>query len=388
MSSERFPQGFLLLCLMGAFAIFSSTMSKSPTLSLFAQYLGANDLEIGLIAAASTVTGIFTNIIAGSLSDIYGRRRLLIASSLVFATAPFLYLPVTNTWQLTLIRIYHGVATATFMPVALASIADLFPSQRGRTMSLFSSSTMIGRLLAPTVAGFLIGISFSHFAPFQLLYLICGVSGIIALLAAVRLKVRSRRELVLKRNVISGFKSVIENHRILMTSSAEAVTYFGIGAVETFLPIYAVLLGFKSWEVGLMLSLQLLTITLSKPLMGTLSDQYGRRGPIFLGLIISAVSMIVIPFCRSFFALLALMIINGLGISSTTSSTSPLISDLSSTSSFGSAMGTLETIKDVGHASGPIAAGWLIAQFGYVGAFTAIGVVVIADSILFALAMK
>ncbi len=65
----------VLLCITGFFAILSSTMSKSPTLSLYAEQLGLSPSEIGLIAAASTITGIFTNVIAGNLSDVYGRKN-------------------------------------------------------------------------------------------------------------------------------------------------------------------------------------------------------------------------------------------------------------------------------------------------------------------------
>ena len=69
-----------LLSIAGLVAILSSTASKSPTLPLFAEYLGAEPGEIGIIAAASTITGIVVNITAGTLSDLYGRRKLLILS--------------------------------------------------------------------------------------------------------------------------------------------------------------------------------------------------------------------------------------------------------------------------------------------------------------------
>ena len=70
----------MLLSAAGLVAILSSTASKSPTFPLFAEHLGAEADEIGLIAAASTITGIVVNITAGTLSDLYGRRKLLILS--------------------------------------------------------------------------------------------------------------------------------------------------------------------------------------------------------------------------------------------------------------------------------------------------------------------
>ena len=374
------PGGFLLLCLMGAFAIFSSTMSKSPTLTWFSEYLQASDFEIGLIAAASTVTGIFVNITAGTLSDIYGRRKLLITSGLIFASAPFLYLVITEVWQLILLRIYHGFATAIFMPVSLAFIADIFASERGEKMGLFSSSTMIGRLLAPIAAGFLVSIQF--LAPFQLAYLICGLVGLVAMLISFRIKPQEKVEQTTETNrvsIIEGLRAVIGNPSILTASSAEAATYFSIGAVETFMPKYSDNIGIERWITGIIIGLQILTIAIFRPTFGRLSDSYGRKPFIIAGLAVSGVSLIFLPLTADFYKLLLVMIIHGIGISLTTSSTSPLISELSSQTTLGSGMGALETIKDVGHATGPPVAGFLIGTSGYFNSFLIVCLILLVD---------
>ncbi len=366
---RELPKNFLLLCFMGAFAIFSSTMSKSPTLSWFSKFLGATDFEIGLIAAASTITGIFVNITAGSLSDVYGRRKMLIASGLIFASAPFLYLSVTETWQLILFRIYHGFATAIFMPVSLAYIADMFSSRRGEFMGIFSSSTMIGRLLAPIAAGFLVSIHF--LAPFQLAYLICGIAGLIAMFSSFRIKPVDHKGNIeeTKTSVIESLKTIIKNINIIIVSSAEAALYFSMGAIETFMPIYSDMIGIEKWVTGFLMSLQILTIALFRPFAGLLSDKYGRKLFIIAGLAVSAVSLLFLPLTNNFFGLLLVMIVYGLGASLTTSSTSPLISEISSKTTLGSGIGALETIKDVGHATGPIVAGFFIGMLGFFPAF-------------------
>ena len=380
MDKDKLPGGFLLLCLMGAFAIFSSTMSKSPTLTWFSEYLQASDFEIGLIAAASTVTGIFVNITAGTLSDIYGRRKLLITSGLIFASAPFLYLVITEVWQLILLRIYHGFATAIFMPVSLAFIADIFASERGEKMGLFSSSTMIGRLLAPIAAGFLVSIQF--LAPFQLAYLICGLVGLVAMLISFRIKPQEKVEQTTETNrvsIIEGLRAVIGNPSILTASSAEAATYFSIGAVETFMPKYSDDIGIERWITGIIIGLQILTIAIFRPTFGRLSDRYGRKPFIMVGLAVSAASLIFLPQTFNFYMLLLVMVMHGIGISLTTSSTSPLISELSSKTAVGSGMGALETIKDVGHATGPIIAGFLIGTLGYFNSFLVVCLILLVD---------
>jgi MFS family permease len=85
----------LVACIVGAIAILSSTMSKNPVLNPFADSLGTPDALMGVVAAASTLPGVLISFPAGSLSDRWGRRRVVLASCVVFASAPFLYLAVT-----------------------------------------------------------------------------------------------------------------------------------------------------------------------------------------------------------------------------------------------------------------------------------------------------
>ncbi|MBU7015593.1 MAG: MFS transporter, partial [Theionarchaea archaeon] len=166
----RKERAFWILSIIGGCAIFSSTMSKNPVLPLFAQHLGATEEYIGLISAASTIPGILISMPAGTLSDVYGRKRLLQGALLIFASAPFLYLFVQELWQLALIRFYHGFATAIFGPVALAAVADMYVENRGARLGLYSSIAMMGRMMAPATGGFLLAMG-----SFSSVYLACAV---------------------------------------------------------------------------------------------------------------------------------------------------------------------------------------------------------------------
>ena len=114
---RRISTPLFSLSFMGLFAIFSSTMSKSPTLTLFASSLGASDPEIGLIAAASTIPGIIASLPFGILSDIYGRRRVILVSAALFGLSPFLYLFVIDPFQLALVRFVLVGASRIFIKV-------------------------------------------------------------------------------------------------------------------------------------------------------------------------------------------------------------------------------------------------------------------------------
>jgi MFS family permease len=103
--------------------------------------------------------------------------------------------------------------------------------------------------------------------------------------------------------------------------------------------------------------------------MGKTSDKYGRTALIVTGLLICAVSFGAIPMLKSFSLLMLAAAFFGLGEAVVTSSGAALVADLCKEKHFGTAMGTFGTIFDIGHASGPILAGFLIARYDYLYAF-------------------
>lgn len=375
---------FLWLCLMGGLAIFSSTMSKNPTLPLFIYSLGVDEGALGFIAAASTVVGIVVSLPAGVLSDLWGRRRVILLSMVVFATAPFFYLLVRTPWHLVLVRIYHGLATAMLGPVALAAVADTFREGRGERMGWYSSATMVGRFLAPTVGGLLI---FGQ--DFRWVYLGCGGAGLLALLTALRLprldqvaqpEAPGARWATMRREL----HFILTNRSLLLTSGVQAAQYFAFGAVETFLPLYLMGLGWEPRVIGPLFTAQVLVTAVTKPLMGRLSDRWGRRWPIVAGLLVGAGAMAAMPWIHAWGPMAALTALFGLGVAAVTASTSALVSDLSRAAAYGASLGVLSSVMDVGHSTGPMVAGLLVAAWGYGPAFALIAVLLVVCAAIFA----
>jgi DHA1 family multidrug resistance protein-like MFS transporter len=382
---------FMLLCITGGLAIFSSTMAKNPALPLFIRSIGVPVSTVGFIAAASTVVGIVVSLPAGILSDIIGRRRVILMAAIVFATAPFLYLLITSPWQLVLVRIYHGLATAILGPVAMAAVADTYETGRGERMGWYSSATMVGRFLAPFVGGMLI---FGQ--DFRWVYLADGFAGVLALVAAMRLpptttSSSSIREAFKQQRGKYGqeITFVFRHPGILATSGIEAAQYFAFGCLETFLPIYLnEELGYPAWQIGILFTAQILAATLTKPVMGRLSDRYGRVPLIVSGLVLGGITTAVMLLSSSYLVIMMLIAIFGLGLATVTASTSALVADLSRSQGRGSALGILSSVMDIGHSSGPIVTGILIGAYSYRMAFGIVGIGLVAVSLIFGLTMR
>jgi len=388
--SELNERLFWALCLIGTFAILSSTMSKNPVLNPFARSLETPEFLLGSVASASTIPGILVSLPAGWLSDKLGRRKLLLASGMIFASAPFLYLLISFWWQLLLVRFYHGFATAIFVPVVNATIAELFPRRKGERMSIFSSFTIVGRTAAPFLGGYILAVT--NYGYHQL-YLAVAIAGVTALLLSLILVKKPAAPSLAKtqmdaRTVIRDWVKVAKNKMILAVSLVEASQYYAFGAVEFFLVGYLKeVVGLDAFLIGVIAGAQLAISPISKPAIGWLSDKIGREKPIIAGCLISGLPLIAIPFTREFSVLLAISVIYGFGFSLVTACTPPLVGDLSDKNMYGTAMGFLSTIMDVGQVLGPLITGMILfSTLGYVGAFAALTLITLSACGVFILA--
>ena len=377
-SSNRYF--FFLIAVIGGLAILSSTMSKTPVLPLFSKELGATPAEIGWIVMASTIPGILISFPAGALSDYLGRRSLIRVSLLVFATAPFLYLLVHEVWQLMAVRFYHGFATAIFGTVASAAIAERYVTDRAAKLSAYSSVTIVGRSVAPFLGGFLISL-----ASFHQVYLACGISAALALVLGFFLpsEATPATQVHDRPNFIQNLRTVLQDRYIMATSLVEAAQYLVFGAIEAFLALFAASLGMPAWQIGIILGAQLVSIVFMKPLMGKVSDRVGRESVIIPGLIAAGLSIVFIPYFSSMLGLAVLSLIFGIGFAAVTSSTSALVADLTKNSAYGSSMGVLRTIMDIGQSIGPVLTGWMVGRYGYVAAFSLLAGILLFAAIAF-----
>jgi DHA1 family multidrug resistance protein-like MFS transporter len=371
---------FATLCTVGLFARFSYSLARSPVLPLFALHLGAGPEVIGLTVGISTVTGIFFKLPSGALSDIIGRKKTMLLGLVIFASMPFTYLLVQDYRLLIFIRFAHGFATAVFGPASMAVVIDIAGGRKGEMLSWFSSLTIIGNLLGAPVGGFMLyslsGAAGPSVGDFQRVYVASGLAGAVALLLAVGLLRDGERADVgtgpgdALRRFKAGIREVLSDRRVLITSNMEGLQNMTVGALEAFLPVYAVTVaGLNAFQAGLLWGVQVLVTIISKPVMGKASDRYGRKSIIVAGMVLCAASFSLIPLVRGFAPLLVMAVFFGLGEAFVTSSSAALVADLCKERHFGAAMGAFGTIFDIGHASGPILAGLLIARLDYLHSF-------------------
>jgi EmrB/QacA subfamily drug resistance transporter len=117
--------------------------------------LGGNELYTWVVTAyllTSTISIPFW----GKLSDLYGRRRLMMIGIAIFLTGSALAGLSQEMWQLIALRGVQGIGAGSLFPISLAVIGDLFaPAERGKYQGLFGAVFGMALLVGPGVGGFL-----------------------------------------------------------------------------------------------------------------------------------------------------------------------------------------------------------------------------------------
>ena len=378
-----FPAVITASCL----ARLSYQMARSPVLPRFAESLGAAPELIGMIVAASTVTGVLFKLPAGALSDLLGRRRVMLLGAVFFAVPPFVYPFVMDAAALLALRFVHGFATAIFAPVASAYVAGLGEAARGARLGWFSSANDLGATAGPLIGGLILYAT----ASFATSYLLVGMLGVLALGMTLLLPETEPKTTLAQSSLTAraaefwdGLRDVITTPAVLTAAAVEATMYLGFGAFLGFLPLYARNVGLNDGAIAVVLALQLTVALLAKPFTGNMSDRLGRKPVIVLGLFASAAALPLIFRMTSFAGLVAVVPLLGLGVAAVTPATNALIADLVAVRRLGTGMGVFGTIWDVGEAAGPILAGILIGRIGYEPAFDVIAAIIAVVAVAFA----
>ncbi len=360
------------LSLIGFFGIFSTTISKSPVLPLYVHALGGSDFIVGLISAFSPLAGILFSFPIGLMSDKIGRKKLLLASAIIFVVAPLLYLSVSTPMWLIPIRFFHGIATAILGPVSAAMIVRAYESTKGVKLGLYSSATLVGRALAPMLGGFII----SYFASagaalmqYTYVYIAAFVLAIPVFIFTVLIQDEAQTGGFATKDLLIDLQYFIANKKLFSTASVEMATYFAYGALETYLPLYLTNLGIPAREIGLIFSVQILSIALSQPLFGKLADVVDKRKLVLAGVITLGVAIGILGYFESVIAATLIGLVFALGLSFTSVATSSYVAEVTEKDKLGASLGALSAIMDIGQTVGPFATGIAITYLSYRAGF-------------------
>lgn len=148
------PNVLLIFLSATVFLTFTVIVMLGPLLVELAMEFRTSVAATGQLAAATAFTWALTALLVGPMSDIYG-RRLIILMGLILMIIGILSSALAWSYSsLLAFRLMTGVGAAVIGPNSIATVVDTFPSdRRGKSLGLLISSLGLGTTFGiPTVA--------------------------------------------------------------------------------------------------------------------------------------------------------------------------------------------------------------------------------------------
>lgn len=258
--------------------------------------LNLNNVEVGALTSAQQVVVGLGQMPCGMAADAMVRRRgaMLALSLVAMGAAYFLLALPLFIWAL-LGSALIGLGTALWHPTAAASLSNRFPERRATALSIHGTGATISDTITPLLVGVLLAnLSWQTAAQVQLLpgllfafLLWRALAGVFGDSAAPRQRVAAQ---------FRDVAAVIKNPAFLGLSVSTGLLSMSRLIILTFLPIYLQEhLQYSSVALGIYIALLHAMGTISQPVLGLLSDRFGRKA-------------VLLPSCLLlglFFALLA-----------------------------------------------------------------------------------
>ncbi|MFB0561962.1 MAG: MFS transporter [Candidatus Lokiarchaeia archaeon] len=265
-----------------------------PFLPQYALSLGASDLDLGIIFASYSLVQLVTTIPFGLMSDRYGRRPFMVSGMLLLGVASLLYPLAQSVLAITACRAVQGLAASATWSSAIALVADMFPGRdKGEKLGIATGITSTGGIAGPLVGGVLSDINFNF--PFLLLALLS-----IAMFVYMyfRLKVTRKEKPVETLPYREIVRKTLGIRNIVIIIIINVLTMIFWGFIEPLMPPYlSGRFSLSSTQIGLIFGAASLSYAVFQPLVGRLSDRYGRKIFIVSGMALLAGVNLIIPFC-------------------------------------------------------------------------------------------
>jgi len=365
-----------------------------PILPLYAEHFHASPVAIGWLTGIYSGMQIIFTPILGKLSDRFGRRPVLFVS-IVGTAIGFALMGLAHSMTLLFAgRIIAGI-TGGNIAIPQAYIADVTtPEKRSRAMGMIGAAFGLGFTFGPLIGGVMSRISYG--APF---FFSAGLAAINAALIYLLLPESLSREQRAKPKEKASIAEVFRHQRGAMFGIVLATYFFLVVGFSIMTTLFALFtekrFGYDAQANGYMFGfVGIVSVIVQGGLIGRLIKIFGEVTLARTGLVLTTISLALLPLCNG----LAFLLLVSAGLSAGTGFASPPLSGLASqmveSNWQGRALGLLQSSGSIARLLGPLFGGWLltfdlqkpIGHYGYTPFFA--GSALCFIGVLFAFSFK
>jgi len=148
------PNALLIVLSAAVFLTFTVIVMLGPLLVDLAKEFRTSVAVTGQLAAATALTWALTALLAGPMSDTYGRRLIILMGLILMIIGTLSSALAWNYSSLLAFRFLTGVGAAVIGPNSIATVVDIFPlERRGKALGWLISAIGLGTAFGiPTVA--------------------------------------------------------------------------------------------------------------------------------------------------------------------------------------------------------------------------------------------
>jgi len=355
--------------------ITSSTIYM--VLPLFFASVGLSNADNGILISIGTFAGIISGLIAGALSNRYGRKNILILSGFIYSSTYFMLVFMGHDFTSLMISRFIAGIGFYMMPVMVTTMAaDIFPMrERGRAMALYGVSSGIGALIGPLITPFLVfGNDYTWYFLFSAVSILLSSIAMIFLVKEtlpeeIKLKTMSSMG---KRIDVRGFLISVKGLGVVVAIFLVAVLLYRTGytMIDPFLSLYLIeVLHLDLGSVSYIFAIRAICTIIFSQASGWLTDKYGRKTMFIIGLVMTVMTTFSYTITTSFFQMLFLRAFDAAATAITLTAIRTLIADLLSPEMRAFGMGLHSAITQQSSTVGSIFSGFVIDAFGFNATF-------------------
>lgn len=377
----------------------------SPILPLFAKTFGVGAALAGLSISIFGAARLVTNLPAGFVSDRFGRRILLVGGPVVVTVSSILSGLSPNFWMLVLFRFIAGAGSAMYMTGAMVLLADITtPGNRGRVMSIYQGSILLGVSLGPAVGGGVAEIAGVR-APFYVVGALAGIATAWSFIRMPSMAVRvtlvgdepqpesppdgepsaedaefdpARGTLRLVRSLMARPEFALVcllNMSVFLTRTGGRLTLLPLVGEEE--------VGLSFGALGAIFTMMTVLNLLVLIPVGTALDRFGRKAVILPSALMMGLALSMFAVSSEVWMYVAAAVVLGIGSGVLGPAPAAYAADVAPEKARGLAMGLFRTFGDVGFVIGPLGLGALADLAGFPFALVFDGVLVVLFAALF-----
>jgi len=332
----------------------------APILPSYAESFQVTYTLVGFVVSSFAVTRVILDIPAGLLSRRYDKKMVMILGLTLIVISSIMAGFAPNYIVLVIARMIEGAGSALYVTSATVFLAQISGKEnRGQWMSLYSGMLLLGSIFGPTFGG-VIASTFDLRAPF-FAYAIAAGLGVIPTLTLPKIKNSEHTSGVDERkSTLRDMWQVLTYPSFLLATFATFALFFiRTGIRSTLVPLFAHNnLELDPSFIGGILTVAAITTAATMVPMGKLSDRIGRRNPLALCLLLSALITVWIPYSGDLLELTINMAVYGavIGLSGPIAA---FVTDVSPQNKIEVSMGLYRMISDMGFIAGPLFLGYL-----------------------------